>query len=48
MEEKSKTSLADKIKEQIKKKMKAGLYEIELLAALPVKKLELLENLIQE
>lgn len=47
-EPKNESSLADKIKLQIKTKMRAGLYEIELLQALPLKKLEVLENLIQE
>ena len=41
-------SLADKIKKQVADKLKTGLYELELLEQLPIKKLEILENLVQE
>ena len=41
-------SLADKIKKQVETKLKVGLYELELLEQLPIKKLEILENLVQE
>lgn len=38
--------MADKIRQSIESKMKEGLYELELIRALPVKKLEVLDNLV--